>query len=473
MPVIGWRPLFWGLAALIALSMAVIAWKVPALGSPRRRAGSAAGQLCARSGRNPYFRRMAPVGFFSYGGMIAMQTLWAGPWMVRVAGYAPLEAATGLFIINVCMLCTFWSWGMLNPWLARTGITTDRLIAWGLPLSLVVLAAIIIAGPAAGAGAWALFCISSTFVSLAQPAVGMAFPAGAGRPRAVGLQPGDLRGRVRDAVGHRPADRRLLARWAWARWPRSGRDGRVPGVQRRCPMATSCWANAIIPAPAMNAILIIAHAPLAHALRQCALHVFPDCERHRGGDRRAAQPVARGDAGHRPHRHGPAAARRPRIKGMLVLTDIFGATPSNVAQKLVDGVRSRLITGVNLPMLLRSVSYRHEPLEALVSRAVDRRHPGRDAGGRHRAAEPAKTKHMIKTSMTISNKLGLHARASAKLTKLAGSYPCEVWMTRGDRRVNAKSIMGVMMLAAGIGSEVELETDGEREQEAMDALARR
>ena len=77
---------------------------------------------------------------------------------------------------------------------------------------------------------------------------------------------------------------------------------------------------------------------------------------------------------------------------------------------------------------------------------------------------------MIKNSVTISNKLGLHARASAKLTKLAGSYPCEVWMSRGERRVNAKSIMGVMMLAAGLGSTVELETDGEREQEAMDAL---
>ena len=72
--------------------------------------------------------------------------------------------------------------------------------------------------------------------------------------------------------------------------------------------------------------------------------------------------------------------------------------------------------------------------------------------------------------MTISNKLGLHARASAKLTKIAGSYPCEVWLARGDRRVNAKSIMGVMMLAAGIGVTVEIETDGEREQEAMDAI---
>ena len=77
---------------------------------------------------------------------------------------------------------------------------------------------------------------------------------------------------------------------------------------------------------------------------------------------------------------------------------------------------------------------------------------------------------MIKTTATISNKLGLHARASAKLTKLAGSFPCEVWMSRGDRRVNAKSIMGVMMLAAGLGSQVEVETSGAQEQQAMDAL---
>jgi phosphocarrier protein HPr len=77
---------------------------------------------------------------------------------------------------------------------------------------------------------------------------------------------------------------------------------------------------------------------------------------------------------------------------------------------------------------------------------------------------------MIKISTTISNKLGLHARASAKLTKLAGSFPCEVWLTKGERRINAKSIMGVMMLAAGIGSTVELETDGAQEAEASAAI---
>ena len=77
---------------------------------------------------------------------------------------------------------------------------------------------------------------------------------------------------------------------------------------------------------------------------------------------------------------------------------------------------------------------------------------------------------MLQATTIISNKLGLHARASAKLTKLAGSFPCEVWITKGERRVNAKSIMGVMMLAAGLGSEVTLDTEGTQAQEALDAL---
>ena len=77
---------------------------------------------------------------------------------------------------------------------------------------------------------------------------------------------------------------------------------------------------------------------------------------------------------------------------------------------------------------------------------------------------------MIKQNTTIVNQLGLHARASAKLTKLAGSFPCNVFMSRGGRRIIAKSIMGVMMLAAGMGTQVEIETDGPQEQEAMDAL---
>ena len=77
---------------------------------------------------------------------------------------------------------------------------------------------------------------------------------------------------------------------------------------------------------------------------------------------------------------------------------------------------------------------------------------------------------MLKQTTTVINKLGLHARASAKLTKIAGAFPCQVWVSKGERRVNAKSIMGVMMLAAGIGSEIEIETDGEPEAQAMEAL---
>ena len=119
----------------------------------------------------------------------------------------------------------------------------------------------------------------------------------------------------------------------------------------------------------MNAILLIAHAPLANALRQCALHVFPDC-----GSTVMAVDVQPNLSPEETLATARIAmdqlSQPPHIQGVLVLADIFGATPSNVAQKLVDGVKSRLITGVNLPMLLRAVSYRHEALETLVSRAM-------------------------------------------------------------------------------------------------------
>jgi len=114
-----------------------------------------------------------------------------------------------------------------------------------------------------------------------------------------------------------------------------------------------------------NSILIIAHAPLAHALRQCALHVFPDCDRD--GVAVDVQPNLSPDETLATARIAMATLA-PR--DILVLTDVFGATPCNVAQRLVDGVHSRLIAGVNLPMLLRTVTYRHESLDALVSRAV-------------------------------------------------------------------------------------------------------
>jgi mannose PTS system EIIA component len=112
-------------------------------------------------------------------------------------------------------------------------------------------------------------------------------------------------------------------------------------------------------------LLIIAHAPLASALRQCVLHVFPEA----APDILAidVHPNVSPEETLETVRH---AIRQMAATQMLVLTDLFGATPCNVAQKLVDGVDSRLIAGVNLPMLLRAVTYRKEPLDALVARAL-------------------------------------------------------------------------------------------------------
>lgn len=179
LPLTGWRGLFWLLAAGIALSMVLLAlivppWKHTAPDSTGTGAPATVGY--AAIWRHPYFLQMVPVGFFSYGGMVAVQTLWAGPWMVKVAGYSPSQAAAGLFAINLSMLCTFWMWGVINPGLARRGLTPERLITFGLPLSFIPLGLIIWLGAGAGWGLWAMFCVSSTFVSLSQPAVALAMP---------------------------------------------------------------------------------------------------------------------------------------------------------------------------------------------------------------------------------------------------------------------------------------------------------
>jgi predicted MFS family arabinose efflux permease len=174
-PVIGWRVVFVLLAVGLAIASLVLVWRVPGWEVGRSPDGTPPSY--AQVWRHPYFRRLAPLGFFNYGGFIAIQSLWAGPWMVRVTGVDALQAARGLFGINLAMLATFWIWGLLNPVLARRGLGTDRLIACGVPLSLLALAGIVLAGAAAGAPAWALFCVASSVVSLAQPAVGMAFPS--------------------------------------------------------------------------------------------------------------------------------------------------------------------------------------------------------------------------------------------------------------------------------------------------------
>lgn len=192
LPHWGWRGLFWVLAGLLLGSAALILLLVPADrssaddGRPAdisceaesHVTGHAAGHAIGYGAiaRHPLFVAMAPLGFVVYGGMIAVQSLWAGPWLTRVAQQSAGQAAQGLFVINLSMLVAFLVWGALMPRLARKGIDPSRLMAWGLPLPLLVLVANVWLGPDAGAGHWALWCVACTFVSVSQPAVGAAFP---------------------------------------------------------------------------------------------------------------------------------------------------------------------------------------------------------------------------------------------------------------------------------------------------------
>jgi predicted MFS family arabinose efflux permease len=187
LPLTGWRGLFWLLAGGLALAMLAIALAVPRDEHPAAPKLARTAPATPRGGyatifAQPTFVRLLPLGFFVYGGLVAVQSLWAGPWLTDVAGRSPAGAARGLFAINLAMLFAFLTWGVVMPRLAARGWTAQRLIALGVPFSLVLLVALIVAGPRAGAAGWALWCVSCTFVSLAQPAVGQAFDsARAGR----------------------------------------------------------------------------------------------------------------------------------------------------------------------------------------------------------------------------------------------------------------------------------------------------
>jgi MFS family permease len=179
LPQWGWRPIFVALAGLVLLAIAVLAWRLPK--SPAAKAASDEGLLHSYRmiWQHRYFRRHVAMGFFSYGGLMAMQTLWAGPWLVQVSGYSPAQAAQGLFWLNACMLGTFWTWGAISPWLHKIGAQADQMLSLGLPLSLLVLAWIVLLGMTGQAVQWwhwALFCIASSMMSLAQPATALAFP---------------------------------------------------------------------------------------------------------------------------------------------------------------------------------------------------------------------------------------------------------------------------------------------------------
>jgi predicted MFS family arabinose efflux permease len=181
LPVFGWRGLFWAVAGLLAGATLLIAWIVPRDAVHSSAAPSV--ELGYRAiFRHPYFVRLTPLAFFVYGGLVAVQSLWAGPWLTEVGGRSASGAAQGLFVINLSMLVAFFGWGVAMPQLARRGWQVDRLIALGMPVSLLLLVGAVILGPLAGAAWWATWCVSCTFVSLSQPAVAQAFPpAAAGR----------------------------------------------------------------------------------------------------------------------------------------------------------------------------------------------------------------------------------------------------------------------------------------------------
>jgi len=175
LPLIGWRAIFLSLSVFTLLCIFLIIvfipkWQLKTIDNKR----------LDESGlkivwKNSLFKSLVPMGFFSYGGLFAIQTLWAGPWMIRVSGYTPEESAQGLFVIYFFMLMSFLCWGYFVPKFSKNVNDSMRLLKLGAPISLFVLLIIIVLGPKAGAIHWAIFIVSSVFLSLTQPAVGMAF----------------------------------------------------------------------------------------------------------------------------------------------------------------------------------------------------------------------------------------------------------------------------------------------------------
>ena len=175
LPIIGWRAIFLSLALLTLACIILIVIFIPKWQPKSIDNKHLNESKLSTVWKNPLFKSLVPMGFFSYGGLFAIQTLWAGPWMIRVSGYTPEESAQGLFIIYLCMLISFLVWGYFVPKFSKNVNDAIRLLKIGAPLSLCVLMLIIYLGPKAGSIHWALFIVSSIFLSLTQPAVGMAF----------------------------------------------------------------------------------------------------------------------------------------------------------------------------------------------------------------------------------------------------------------------------------------------------------
>ena len=180
LPSFGWRSIFGGIAILILGSILLMLLFIPKWNQKEiiysTRSLDQSGTL-ADVWKSKFFISVIPMGLFNYGGLMAIQTLWAGPWMVRVAGYTPIESATGLFWINITMLFSFFIWGYFLPKINDKGFSAIKILKLGLPVSFIVMLIIITFGNNAGAALLTLFVLSSIFLSVTQPAVGLSFPS--------------------------------------------------------------------------------------------------------------------------------------------------------------------------------------------------------------------------------------------------------------------------------------------------------
>jgi len=176
LPTIGWRWIFGLISLLIFIVIVLVLLFIPNWKTKENKSYKKTDGSLSDVWKNKFFRSTIPLGLFNYGGLVAIQTLWAGPWLVKVTGYTPLESATGLFWINITMLVAFFIFGYILPKITKLGIESMKLMKLGLPISYLSLLSIIIAGENAGAIYFTIYILTSIVLTLTQPAVALSFP---------------------------------------------------------------------------------------------------------------------------------------------------------------------------------------------------------------------------------------------------------------------------------------------------------
>ena len=175
LPEIGWRLIFGLIAILTLLSIILILMFIPNWNKTDETLKNENLSALSEIWKNKFFISLIPIAFINYGGIQAIQTLWAGPWMLEVAGYNAIQSATGLFWINITMLIAFLFWGYILPKIESFGVDSIKIIKIGLPISYIVLFLIIYLGQKAGATLFALYILASIVISLTQPAIALTF----------------------------------------------------------------------------------------------------------------------------------------------------------------------------------------------------------------------------------------------------------------------------------------------------------